>query len=310
MSIESVIKAAHAYLDPLDVDAVVFHHPCMDGSGAALAAWLARGDLIEYIPMEHQITFAEPAAEEQLRDKNIILVDTSFKKEQLQRIRHLARKVLILDHHESAMKSLAGEAGCIFDMNYSGAVLSWYYFNGLENPAPQFFELIQDRDLWRWQYKDLSEPVYYALIARYPQPDFRAFAKYLEPKALEDLIAYGNKLIPENEKWCQEQAQHAKLCIFTPPNSTHKYRVICVEVHGEKLVSELSAHLYKLHKVDFILLWYVNRFGEYKISFRNEDPTVNLADLATSLGGGGHPRAAGVVLDYSPWELLQPLDKN
>jgi oligoribonuclease NrnB/cAMP/cGMP phosphodiesterase (DHH superfamily) len=304
MTLAATIQAAQEYLDPEDVDCLVFHHPCIDGSGAALSAWYARGDLIDYIPMEHQVTFASLPAEEVLRDKNVVLIDIAFKHEQLLRVRTIAKKVLILDHHDSAMKNLHGIPGCCFTMGSSGAMLAWHYFNGLDTPAPKLIELIEDRDLWRWQERELSEPLYYGLTERHPVPNFRKLAQYLDPGALADIIEHGKSLTLENLRWCEAQAENAKLCSFTPPGSTHTYQVMCIQLQSEKLISELAEYLYKHNQVDFVVLWHRTAAGKFKMSFRNNKVDINVADIATALGGGGHPRAAGALVDSSPWGLF------
>ena len=110
MTLANTIQDARAYLAPQDVDCVVYHSPCNDGSGAALSAWLLLGDKAHY----QRLMYHEPFVEESVRDKNVIVVDASFKKEQFLRLRTIAKKIMILDHHFSAMEDLAGESGCFF----------------------------------------------------------------------------------------------------------------------------------------------------------------------------------------------------
>lgn len=303
MTLESTIKAAQAYIHPSKIDCVIYHHPCHDGSGAALAAWAARGDSITYLPLN----YLKPFTEEQLRNKNVILIDVSFKREQLQRVRALAKKVMVLDHHDSAEKELAGEEGCFFYMHNSGAILSWHYFHGLDTPAPMFLQLIEDRDLWRWQMRELSEPLYYGLAKRHAEPDYTQYIPYLQAVALDDLIAYGRQLTASNQQWCAETALAAKLCLFKVPGTTQVYNIVGLEVKDNKLISELGDYLCHQHAVDFAMLWYPvpDDNSKFKISFRNNKTNINVGDIAMLLGGGGHPRAAGAVVSESPWRLLE-----
>lgn len=302
MSLEATIKAAREYLAPDKVDCVVYHHPCNDGTGAALAAWVARGEEIEYLPLD----YTKPFVEQQLLNKNVLVIDASFKKEQLQHIRNIAKKVLILDHHESAMKDLAGEPGCCFTMGNSGAVLAWHYFHGVDTPPPTLLRLIQDRDLWAWQERELSEPLFYALVDWYTTPDFRQYAQYLQSEALDKLIAHGKGLVAENHRWCVEVGSGVVLKYFVLPGMDKKYHIASLEVANDKLISELSEYLYTKHDIDFVMLWHKlpGETQKYKISFRNNKPTVNVAEIAAALGGGGHARAAGVSVSCSPVEFL------
>ena len=45
--------------------------------------------------------------------------------------------------------------------------------------------------------------------------------------------------------------------------------------------------------------------GRVKISFRSEEGTVPAAVVARSLGGGGHPRAAGATLEGTVKDVVR-----
>lgn len=299
-TLADTIAGAREYLHPNDLDCVVYHNPCNDGSGAAVAAWLELGDKVSYIPRSYHQTFSK----ESLRGKNAVVLDASFTRDELIELRQIAKKLMIIDHHDSAMRDLGDLPGCFFTMDNSGAVLSWHYFHGIDTPAPKFLILIEDRDLWRWKYRDLSEPLYYALKERCPNSDFKHFVLYVDPEKLSELLAYGKTLVAGNHKWCEEAAKGAVEKTFKLPNSTEKYTIMCSELENDRLVSELSEHLYILHPhIDFVMLWCKVSANQFKISFRSEVSHVNLGAIATELGGGGHKQAAGVVVNFSPWDL-------
>lgn len=301
MTLANTIQDARAYLAPQDVDCVVYHSPCNDGSGAALSAWLLLGDKAHY----QRLMYHEPFVEESVRDKNVIVVDASFKKEQFLRLRTIAKKIMILDHHYSAMEDLAGESGCFFCMDNSGAILSWHYFHGIDATPPRLLSLIEDRDLWRWHDRPQSEPLYYALRTRCPNSNFKSYIPYVQEKKLQDLIAYGQTLVAENHRWCEQAALKARERIFIVPGTGEQYKIMCREVDNDKLVSELSEYLYTKYQVDFILLWSRTNSGQYKLSFRTMHKDINLGAIAAALGGGGHKQAAGAVLNVSPEKFLQ-----
>ncbi len=292
-------QAAREYLDPKQVTCVVYHSPCNDGSGAAIAAWMALADNATYERRAYHKEFPD----ESLRGKNVVVLDASFPREQLLRLRDIANKVMVVDHHDSAMKSLGDLPGCYFTMENSGAILAWHYFHGLEATPPQLLSLIEDRDLWRWDNRDSSEPLYYALKERCPNSDFKSFLPYVDQTKLDELIAYGKTLVAANHKWCAEAALTAKQKTFTLPGSAQTYNIMCRQVENDRLVSELSEYLYERNNVDFIMLWCKTSNGQFKVSFRSNHPSVNVGDIATALGGGGHKQAAGAVLSTDPWEL-------
>lgn len=296
------ITAAREYLDPNDVNCVVFHSPCNDGSGAAVAAWLKLGDKAAYERRMYHKEFSETA----VRGKNVIVLDASFPREELLALRAVANKVMILDHHHSAMEALGDLPGCFFTMENSGAILSWYYFHGLDSTPPQLLSYIEDRDLWRWNDRATSEPLYYALRDKCSNSDFKTYLTYIDPDKLAELIAYGKTLVAANHKWCEEAALKAELKTFVLPTTGGTYKIMCREIDNDRLTSELSEYLYNHNDIDFVMLWCKTIDGKYKVSFRTKNPEVNVGAIATALGGGGHKQASGAVLNQSPWKLTVP----
>jgi len=292
MSLKATIEAARSYLAPQDVDCVVYHYPCSDGAGAALSAWTKLGNHASY----ERLCYETPFNEDNLRNKNVILIDCSLKPQQLQKVRSIARKVAILDHHDSAMKTLSGEPGCFFYMGNSGAMLAWHYFHGLDTMPPMLIQLIEDRDLWRWSQREQSEPLFYGLIDRHPDIDFKQYEQYLDPANLQAIIEHGKSLMAANNQWCAETALQAEIKDFSVPGSAKSYRIICQELETYRLVSELAEYLYTRNQVDFVMFWYPLAENKYKLSFRTGRDDINLGEIATSLGGGGHPKAAGAVV--------------
>jgi oligoribonuclease NrnB/cAMP/cGMP phosphodiesterase (DHH superfamily) len=299
MGLKLVIEQARDYLSPQEVECVVYHAPCNDGFGAALSAWVLWGEQIIYKPMIYHENFEE----EILRGKKVVVLDASFKKERLNYLRTICTKIMILDHHYSAMQDLKDEEGCFFEMHNSGAILAWHYFHGITTKAPKLLELIEDRDLWRWSQRDLSEPLYYGIRKRCDE-DFRSLIPYLAPDQLDELIAYGQTLVEMNKLWCINAALNTHIRDFIHPDIKVKYRIACGEIANSNLVSELSEYLYTQHKIDFVMLWSKTPEKKYRINFRSNNPNIDVSKIAVMLGGGGHKQAAGAMINISPWDLI------
>ncbi len=173
----------------------------------------------------------------------------------------------------------------------------------MESTPPQLLSLIEDRDLWRWDYRDISEPLYYALRERCSNHDFKTFLPYVDPQKLADLIAYGKTLVAANHKWCEKAALKAEPRTFVLPSTGESYKIMCRELQNDRLVSELSEYLYQNNRIDFVMLWCKTSDGKYKVSFRSNSPEVNVGAIASALGGGGHKQAAGAVLLDSPLQF-------
>ena len=141
---------ASKHLQPHEVDVVIYHHPCSDGTGACWAAWKylsinQPNRAIQYCP--RSIGAPPPRG---LEGKNVLICDYSYRYAVLTDLLSQVNKLLVIDHHRSAEKDLQSidDRHKIFRMDYSGAMLTWYYFFGQSQPPPLMLEYIQDRDIW------------------------------------------------------------------------------------------------------------------------------------------------------------------
>ena len=122
---------------------VIYHGGgCPDGFGAALAAYTyfsSQGVDGRYYAASHGPI--KDIELDQLADTDVYLVDFAYRRAEMARLCAAAHKVVVIDHHISAQKDLAGlDQECAnlelnFDMNRSGAVMTWDYFHS--RPAPR-----------------------------------------------------------------------------------------------------------------------------------------------------------------------------
>ena len=131
-------------LDPNSINLVIYHAGCTDGFGAAWSAWKLLGDRAEY----YAAKYGEPPPD--VTGKNVIVVDFSYDNATTKRLMKAAKGFFVLDHHKSAMVELHDITCTHFDMNHSGAMLSWKFFHPGKD-APRMIKHIEDRDLWKWE---------------------------------------------------------------------------------------------------------------------------------------------------------------
>ena len=81
---------------------VLYHAECADGFGAAWALW-RRFPSADYRPVKH----GNPPPDG-LRDQRVVIVDFSYGRDQLQAMAEETQALLVLDHHVTAEKALAG----------------------------------------------------------------------------------------------------------------------------------------------------------------------------------------------------------
>jgi oligoribonuclease NrnB/cAMP/cGMP phosphodiesterase (DHH superfamily) len=133
---------------------LIYHSPCSDGTCAAWCFW-RKNNNITLVPAKH----GDNPPFSLIKDKTVIMVDFSYKRDVILKMAETAKFITILDHHESAEKELEGLESerknllIVFDMERSGAQLAW---DATHNPCyirrSWIVEMIADRDLWKWEY--------------------------------------------------------------------------------------------------------------------------------------------------------------
>ena len=302
-----IITTAREYIHPLDIDCVIYHANCSDGSGSAFVAWLSLQETASYISMEH----GKLPTIEQIKDKNILVADFSFINENFTYVKQHAKNLIILDHHITAFHELKNTAGCFFDMQRSGAKLTWDYFNLNNKSCPEFIKYIEDRDLWKWEF--ISSKAFTASLSQFEQTngrdnfDFRNYTKLLDPKIVQEFITKGIFILKDLTAYLAQQADLAQANLFIDKNNK-SWKIKHLYLEKPELRSEIAETIYGDPNIDFIMLWY-KEDDKYKVSLRSATDT-DVASIARQFGGGGHKNAAGFVLDKSPIAYLSEHSQN
>jgi oligoribonuclease NrnB/cAMP/cGMP phosphodiesterase (DHH superfamily) len=125
----------------------IYHGNCADGFGAA---WVVKR---AYPEAEfHAGVYQSPPPD--ITGRDVIIVDFSYKRPVLLEMALIANSILIIDHHKTAAEDLGGrelpsKIITVFDMEHSGAILTWNFFFPKE-AAPTLLKHIEDRDLWKF----------------------------------------------------------------------------------------------------------------------------------------------------------------
>jgi len=266
----------------------IYHKNCADGFGAALAVKVycdEMGYSCEFLAAQYGDDVPD------VTDKDVLIVDFSYPRDILITLKEQAKSLLVIDHHKSAMEALDGLDYCVFDMNYSGAVLTWQTL--FPNKAvPLLLSYIQDRDLWQWQLID-SKAVSAALLTL--AKTFELWQPYLADELVSELIVKGNAIVDyQNQQLARtpkgDKVPMAKIGGYTVPcvNSTH-------------LISEMGEILAQGHP--FAAL-YFDRSDKRIYSLRSAKDGIDVAQVAQQYGGGGHFHAAGFAVDKPNVEVI------
>lgn len=271
---------------------VIYHANCLDGFGAAFAAYQhfsSKGIEAEYYSAKHG---TEPP---DCEGREVYIVDFSYKRSVLKHICDVAEKVTILDHHISAQEDLAGledeydNLTVVFDMERSGAVITWEHFHS--SVPPRLLLHVQDRDLWRFELEGTDE-INTALMS-YPFT-FGFWCELTENEAkLEELRAEGETL---NRYRRQLIDQYKKRAVM---GRVAGYEVPMVNA-PHAIISELLGELAEGYP---FAIGYQDRGNQRSWSLRSSKDGVDVARIAERFGGGGHRRAAGFSTEL-PESLL------
>lgn len=265
----------------------VLYHRDKDGQGAAYCAWRKFGDRAKYISVQY-------GEEMPLMDQGseVYIVDFSFKRDVLKGLADVMDKVVVIDHHKTAMADLEGfeheKAEIHFKMELSGAVLSWFHFIGndtAENP-PKLIEHIQDRDLWKFRMKGTTEVHEFLCSFSYNPALWDYFVRHM---SIEEIYKQGSVLIRSRDRMVSNLAKNAYRITF------EDHRVITV--NSPVYTSELAHHLLGEYR-DCHLAMVTSELEGRKIHSlysRNSDD-IDVSVLAKKHGGGGHTHAAGFVV--------------
>lgn len=260
---------------------VLIHRGCQDGLGGKYAAWKKFGDAATYIP----VSYGHPLPE--IPDHSeVYIIDFSYDKATLEALNARCSKVVVLDHHKSAEAALRDLDFAFFDMNRSGAVMAWNYFHP-DDPVPEILKRVQDRDLWRWQYKDTEQVTSAMQLLGDDMAEWDTYVNS-EQWGISDLVSQG-KIIQRYKDHVIDRVCRQYNVTFRAWNGLD----IAI-VNSSDLQDDVSAYLYEKYPVDYVIIYSLNGEGRVRISLRSKDPTgADVSEIAKLYGGGGHKHSAG-----------------
>jgi len=262
---------------------VLYHDDCIDGFGAAWAAWRRLGEKAGYAPVMHG---NPPPA---VAGRHVHILDFSYPRDTLLKMAHEAASLEVVDHHKTAQENLKGLDFCIFDMDKCGAVLSWERFHP-ETPVPELLLHVQDKDLWQWRLPESREIT--CALRGHPF-EFARWSEWADdwPKWREVLLKEGVAIL-------RYQEEVIRLAVETATEidmAGHRVRV----ANSPILQSEIAGALAEGRP--FGVAWY--QVGERRYySLRSRDGGIDVSEVARRFGGGGHARASGFSIDVGERE--------
>jgi oligoribonuclease NrnB/cAMP/cGMP phosphodiesterase (DHH superfamily) len=285
---------------------VLYHGGCVDGFTAAWAAWRRFGDLdTEYVPAHYG------KAPPDVTGRHVYCVDFSYPRDLMISMSEKAESLNVFDHHKTAQAALEGLSFATFDMQRSGAGLTWDQLHGPVRPGadhrgpfvggtsrPWLVDYVEDRDLWRFKLPDSRAVNAWIGVAPWARSgateavtsDYRgpnaAFRDWdtLAATPLDEAVRKGEVVVRCENNFIDNMSLEARAITL------QGHRVPCVNTPRVN-VSELLNTLAK--QAPFAVGWHQRGDGLYAYSLRSTDEGVDVSEIAKLYGGGGHRNASG-----------------
>lgn len=260
----------------------IYHGNCADGF---TAAWVANREFEGEIELFAGTYQAEPP---DVTDREVFLVDFSYKRPVLEAMREKAKRIVVLDHHKTAEADLRDLPGIetVFDMNRSSARIAWDYWNQGCNIPPATLLHVEDRDLWRFAIPGTREVQ--ANIFSHPY-DLKVWDELMaaDPQQLiEEGRAIERKHFKDVNELIEVVTRRMVIGGHNVPIANLPYIHVSDAAHALAARGEPFAGCY----------WDTPKGRVFGL--RSTDAGVDVSEIAKQYGGGGHRNAAGFTVPY------------
>jgi len=297
------------------MDIQITHKNCNDGFHAYLVAKLAFPKIKCYFA-----GYDEDFDPELVRDKDVLITDFSFKRAKLLELKAVAKSLTLIDHHKSAMDEVGDLDFCHFDMNHSGAMLTWMKLFPGDRP-PRILMYVEDRDLWKHELPYTHQVAAFMMNTTNEEMEdiFNENVEILEAERRQVIIVGTKSDAPNKPQSSNKEAKmiqgiadagttYMKLIDYQVQRVCKNHKAVtfmgktAAIVNASHSHSEIGDYLCKLknkdgtYKYQMALIWAFEGGPRSKVSMRSsrDNPdAADVSDIATMCGGGGHKHAAG-----------------
>ena len=259
----------------------VYHANCLDGFASAFVVWKKLGPKVEFIPA----VYGKEPPWEKLPDNEVYIVDFSYPADIMAKICEQAHYVTVIDHHESAIRKLAGFSAenytAKFDITRAGTELTHEFFFSGQALHP-ILQMLANRDLWNFSLSGTKE-----VCAAMWEED-RTFERW------NSLIAsdYHKAFLALHNTGSIVLKMNARNIEGILKSGTRQVPGTTIPICNMPFMyaSEAGNILAQGHPFS---ITYFDRSDCRQYSLRVADGDFNVAKLAEMYGGGGHKKAAG-----------------
>ena len=268
----------------------IYHKNCTDGTFSAGVVKVKYPDCKEF-PLKHGYDKEDlkPILDEIDENTTVYITDFSLRDEDLKEVLKKAKEVINIDHHIGVKDKLEKfdkefkNFKFVFDNDSSGASLTWKYLYGEDN-IPKIIKLVEDKDLWRWEFGDETKYANFYLYRFADKPD--EVINFIKSDNTDEIIEKGKILADFVDYLIKNFVEGAEPTIL----KIGDYEVKAFNVGNfQSEIGNILAERLGEAVALFNIKGYQVRFSFRSVEGQN--PTA--LDLAKLVGGGGHKNAAG-----------------
>jgi len=260
---------------------VIYHANCADGFTAAWAVSKAYPDA-EFFAANYG------EAPPKVIDRDVIIVDFSYKKAMLEKLMTQAKSLILLDHHQTAEADLKSfkhqHATVVFDMNRSGAGIAWDFFQVSKRKL--LIDYVEDRDLWHFKLPHSREINSFIFSHEYTFENWDMLDHYINHR-FEVVVESGTAIERKHFKDIAEllKATERRMTIggYNVPVANMPYT----------LSSDAANIMAVKNQAPFAACYMDGNEGVRTFSLRSNKDGIDVSKIAQQYGGGGHCHAAG-----------------
>lgn len=273
-------------------DFCVYHSGCPDGIASA---WVVKQTSPDVCLVPGRL--GNPPNYELFgkEEKNIVIVDYCYRLDELAELCKI-HNVLVIDHHKGAfdeVKDFTHERySALFSMVYSACML---VSDSAEIDPPWFFDYIQDRDLWTFNYpetKDIMTAMHYHGYLKSVDDMDKLCKRDDHVETIKDELIIEGKML--NKIRDSDISYAVKTSILCNIDGIPCRIVSC----DPKLRSDVGNNVLETYQdCEFVAIYrYCYVKDEWWISLRSRKGGADVNEIAKKYGGKGHINAAGFTI--------------
>jgi len=269
---------------------ICIYHNDLDGKCAAaiVKKFITKDEAIRFIKTDYK----DPIPDIKFIDEIVVIVDFSYKPDDMQKIIDNAKSVIWIDHHVTARdypyQYLPGLRS-FEEKGFSGCELAWKYFS--PKAIPLVVSLVGDYDKWALKLPD-SKAFHAGMKIEDDDPEAYIWVQLLDSKYynyIKEIISNGNIVLKYRDNYCNNLCR--SFGYETTLDGIKCY--VCNQYMFGSGGFGKSFYEYP------ICIAYIHDGEKFTVSLYSE--TVDVGQIVRKYGGGGHAGAAGMVVKELPW---------